>query len=130
MKFSTIVIRCYLLRIFSDQKDFVRLFLLNLILNFFDNTRILNIRMHSVIICSAYACKKTSYKSHGVYSYADHMHVRCMQMLSIHIQSACLCSVYGCRVHSYVQHAHAQCKSILSIRMSTPEHFEPALTLF
>jgi len=38
----------HLLRIFSDQKDFVKLFILNLILNLFNNTRMLSMRMQSV----------------------------------------------------------------------------------
>jgi len=44
--FNTIL--CYLLRIFSDEKDFVNLFILNLLFDFLENIRKLSLRMHCV----------------------------------------------------------------------------------
>jgi len=53
-----------------------------------------------------------------------------MCMYSIHMHCVSICSACACTVHAYAQHARAQCKHMLSICMSTPQHFDHTLTLF
>jgi len=88
--------------------------------------------MHDACTCSVYACTMRAYAVCSAYTYEKTQinHMDRMRMFSIGMHRACVCSACACAVHAYNLHVHARCKCMLSIRMSTPQHFERTLTLF
>jgi len=109
-------IKFFLIRIFSGQKNFVKLFILTLILHFIKNTRLLSICMQFVHVYWAYANKLFAYAQDtltnhmcvwvqilvlfSAYAYKKHLEI---------IWIMHLCQAYPYKLFTYVERLFTNC---------------------
>jgi len=104
-------------RLFRVQKDFFNPSFFTMVFHFFENTRMLSIRVQFVHVHWAYA--------YELYAYAQHMLTNCVRMLNICVRKKRIeivwiirdCWAYAYKLYAYAEHSRTKCVRTLSVRV-------------